>query len=223
VARSSRRYRARCRARGTSAATIGRPPRSDGSPLTYAASFSLALMGQLRVIVYSVTRETDSGLHRQLRYFDSRCGASLSRLRTGANACVVQPWSVLEMQERMLALRRGSRVHAGTPLVRLDPLTRDLMEGVRRLPLTTCEYLLVECLLRKPNAPVPRDQMICYVWPEKDDIDASTVNLIVSRLRRRLELHAIEVRIETIGRFGYQLRVPSSFVCSAPEPGLTPR
>ncbi len=145
-------------------------------------------------------------------------------LRAGADACFRYPFSFIEMHERMLALLRtgaapvthttlgtpGPQTLAGSEAIAplLDASTREIVEGARRAELTRREYLLVECLLRQPNMPVPRDQMIRYAWPEKDDIDPSTVNLVVSRLRRKLEREAIEVRIETISRYGYQLTLP---------------
>jgi two-component system, OmpR family, response regulator len=128
-------------------------------------------------------------------------------LRAGADACFVQPWSVLEIQERMLALQRSTQSAAGTPPARLDPLTRDLVEGDRRISLTTREYLLVECLLRQANAPVARDQLIRYAWPEKGDVEPSSVNLVVSRLRRKFEAHGARTTIETVNRYGYQLEI----------------
>jgi two-component system OmpR family response regulator len=134
-------------------------------------------------------------------------------LRAGADACFVQPYSFLEMQERMLALHRTSvarSAHAtqspvNTPALKLDPLTRDLVEGTKRVLLTKREYLLIECLLRQANAPVARDQLIRYAWPDKEDVDPASVNLVVSRLRRKLELDGFSARVETISRFGYQL------------------
>ncbi|MFK4444699.1 two-component system OmpR family response regulator [Caballeronia udeis] len=127
-------------------------------------------------------------------------------LRAGADACFVQPYSFIEMQERMLALYRSS-VH--DPMLdlslRLDPLTRELVEGDKRFTLTKREFLLVESLLRQPDAPVARDQLIRYAWPDKDVVDPSSVNLVVSRLRRKLELHNFGARLETVSRFGYQI------------------
>jgi DNA-binding response OmpR family regulator len=148
-------------------------------------------------------------------------------LRAGADACFRHPFSFIEMHERLFALMRATAACSGnaqgTPpapaanglqsvqnLPQLDAGTREIVEGVRRAELTRREYLLVECLLRQANTPVPRDQMIRYAWPEKDDIDASTVNLVVSRLRRKLARQAIEVRIDTISRFGYQLTIPAA-------------
>lgn len=126
-------------------------------------------------------------------------------LRAGADACFVQPWSILEIQERMLALRRTALAQASPCAARLDPLTRDLVVDERRISLTTREYLLVECLLRHANAPVAREQLIRYAWPEKGDVEPSSVNLVVSRLRRKFITHGARAQIETINRYGYQL------------------
>lgn len=137
-------------------------------------------------------------------------------LRAGADACFGQPYSFIEMHERMQALRRNAVSRAAHDLppaaaaastaLTLDPLTRELVDGQGRLVVTRREYLLLECLMRQLNAPVPRDQLIRYAWPEKDDVDPSSVNLVVSRLRRKLAQHLPQVHIETVSRYGYQIR-----------------
>lgn len=136
-------------------------------------------------------------------------------LRAGADACFRYPVSFIEMHERMLALMRTTnssplptpaKQNSVRPQLNAD--TREIVEGTCRAELTRREYLLLECLLRHPDTPVPRDQMIRYAWPDKDEIDPSTVNLVVSRLRRKLESQGFEARIDTISRYGYQLTLP---------------
>ena len=132
-------------------------------------------------------------------------------LRAGADACFVQPYSYIEMQERMLALHRASPQltsdHAADAALHLETATHELVEGSKRLAVTKREFLLIECLLRQPNAPIARDQLIRYAWPDKETVDPSSVNLVVSRLRRRLERYGFNARVETVSRFGYQLSV----------------
>lgn len=132
-------------------------------------------------------------------------------LRAGADACFAQPYSFLEMQERMLALHRAASTRSNQPrdtyALKLDPLTRDLVEDGRRVLMTKREYLLIECLLRQANAPVAREQLIRYAWSDKEDVDPSSVNLVVSRLRKKLEAHGVRAKVETVSRFGYQLTV----------------
>ncbi|MDR5835128.1 response regulator transcription factor [Caballeronia sp. LZ034LL] len=131
-------------------------------------------------------------------------------LRAGADACFVTPYSIMELQERMRALRRGA-VAAPTDseahqTIRLEPATRELVEGKRRICIGKREFLLIECLLRQANLPVPRDELIRYAWPEKESVDPASVNLIVVRLRKKLEEHGFAAQLDTVNRYGYQLR-----------------
>jgi two-component system, OmpR family, response regulator len=130
-------------------------------------------------------------------------------LRLGADACFVQPYSFLEMLERMIALHRAAHpASSGEPEdagLALDALTRELVQGETRVSMTKREFLLLECLLRHVNAPVARDTLIRYAWPDRDDVDPSGVNLAVSRLRRKLDAHGFRCKVDTISRFGYQL------------------
>jgi DNA-binding response OmpR family regulator len=140
-------------------------------------------------------------------------------LRAGADACFCQPYSFIEMHERMQALQRigmgraagggsgRSSVFSAVDEPSLDTATRELVFGGRRVGVTRREFLLLECLIKQVNAPVARDQLIRYAWPEKEDVDPSSVNLVVSRLRRKLLGDLPEVRIETVSRFGYQVSV----------------
>jgi two-component system, OmpR family, response regulator len=135
-------------------------------------------------------------------------------LRAGADACFFQPYSFIELHERLQALHRADSARAAhAPRAmhgfKLDPTTRELVAGDIRLDVTRREYLLLECLLRQFNAPVPRDQLIRYAWPEAEFVDPSSVNLVVSRLRRKLAQRAPRVRIETVNRYGYQIIVDS--------------
>jgi DNA-binding response OmpR family regulator len=137
----------------------------------------------------------------------------VSALRAGADACFGQPYSFIELQERMQALQRTALPTFTTierttrPSLQLDALTRELVDGNHRVAVTKREYLLLECLMRQLNAPVPRETLIRYGWPDKEDVDPASVNLVVSRLRRKLEQHLPDAQIETVSRFGYQLAV----------------
>jgi DNA-binding response OmpR family regulator len=130
--------------------------------------------------------------------------------QTGVGPGSRYPCTVLRgAQERMLALHRASVACSATSSIdtaslRLDALTRDLVEDGKRVLMTKREYLLIECLLRQANAPVARDQLIRYAWPDKENVDSSSVNLVVLRLGRKLETNGIGASVETVSRYGYQ-------------------
>ncbi|MFC0400693.1 response regulator transcription factor [Paraburkholderia rhizosphaerae] len=133
-------------------------------------------------------------------------------LRAGADVCLTPPYSFVEIHERIVAMQRITVALPAEPVssaaqitVQLDAATRELVAGAGRVALTRREYQLLECLLRRFDAPVPRDQLIRYAWSEKEEVDPACVNLVVSRLRRKLAGRCPQVRIETVSRYGYQL------------------
>jgi two-component system OmpR family response regulator len=142
-------------------------------------------------------------------------GDRTAMLRAGADACFTQPYSYLEMHERMQVLHRTATVRhqraqrepqeSQPAQLQLDPLKRELVDGHRRLPLTKREYLVLECLMRQFDAPVRHDELLRYAWPEKEDIDLSTASPLVWRLRRKLKQHLPDVNISTVSCYGYQL------------------
>ncbi|MGF6765788.1 two-component system OmpR family response regulator [Paraburkholderia sp. GAS33] len=133
-------------------------------------------------------------------------------LRAGADACFARPFSFIEMHERLQALHRAALTRsrgdqqAVMPL-RLDSMTRELVSGERRLLLTKTEYLLLECLMRQVNVPVPHEQLIRYAWPGKDIVTSSSVSPLIWRLRSKLKTHVPLVHINTVNCYGYQLSV----------------
>ena len=148
-------------------------------------------------------------------------GDRTTMLRAGADACFTQPYSYLEMHERMQALHRTAlfrRQRDPLPtLLRLDPLKRELVDGQRRLALTKREYLVLECLMRQFDVPVRHDELLRYAWPEKEDIDLTTASPIVWRLRRKLKQHLPDVNIATASGYGYQLTWTPACVVASPQ------
>lgn len=136
-------------------------------------------------------------------------------LRAGADACLSQPHSLLELNERMRALRRLRSAHAcddGTAAssIRLDATTREIVADDQRVAMTPREYLAIECLLREQGAPVSRERLIGYAWPDSSDTDPASVNTVVSRLRRKFARDLPQVRIDTVSCLGYRIALASS-------------
>lgn len=141
-------------------------------------------------------------------------------LRAGADACFSRPFSFIEVHERLQALRRIALTDAtsqpvGEDSVQLDPITRELVSGEQRVPLTKTEYLLVECLIRRLNSPVKHEQVVRYAWPDREYIDQSSVTPLIWRLRCKLKARLPRVRINTVNCYGYQLSLEPSLECSA--------
>jgi DNA-binding response OmpR family regulator len=158
---------------------------------------------------------------------DSSARAAL--LWVGVDACFARQFSFMELHERiqrLCALREkrrdemaearlpeASAVVSPTPASdapRLDTHARAIVRGAHRMALTRQEFLLLECLMRGRDTAIGRADITRYAWPDKDDINPASVNLVISRLRKKLEAGGFELGIETVAGVGYRLAYPSA-------------
>src|ERR1700728_3904649 len=68
----------------------------------------------------------------------------------------------------------------------LDPARRVAARAGRRLPLTTKELAVLECLLAADGRPVSAEELLERVWDEAADPFTSTVKTTIGRLRAKL-------------------------------------
>lgn len=138
----------------------------------------------------------------------------ISILYAGASACLSLPLSSAELHERLHALLRLRHTAFVTSIpakhgLELDLASLALTVGHERITVTRREGLLLDCLIRHFDVPVPREQLIRYAWPEADYVDPSNINLMVTRLRQKLDLHLPRLCIRTVRRYGYQISIRS--------------
>lgn len=120
-----------------------------------------------------------------------RIADRVKALDAGADDYLVDPCSLTEMAARVRALARRQGGNGFRPLevanVRLDPITRQVYRGQRRLHLTPKEYALLECLMRHAGQPVSRETIAAHAWNKRWDRLTNEIDVFVSRLRRKLE------------------------------------
>ena len=132
----------------------------------------------------------------------------VSLLDLGADDYIVKPFELAELSARVRALaRRG--MGKSSPQIQIDGLRMDI--GMRTaslddlpLELGKREYDLLECLaVNAPNT-VNKDQIVVKLFGLDDTGTPNAVELLVSRLRRKLEGSSVE--IHTQRGAGYLLR-----------------
>jgi two-component system copper resistance phosphate regulon response regulator CusR len=129
-------------------------------------------------------------------------------LDAGADDYLVKPFDFGELLARMRALQRRPAAVQQPEIVvgdlRFDPATRQVLVGGRQAVLTATEFGILELLVRKSPAVVPRRSIALNVWEdEADAMGSNTIDVHLARLRAKLADG--RVRIETVRGIGYRL------------------
>ncbi len=134
-------------------------------------------------------------------------------LRAGGDDYLTKPFSFSELLARIQALiRRASAVAEPTSLeagdLRLDLLTREVTRKGRTVTLPGREYALLEYLLRNTGRPVSKTMILEHVWDYDFDPQTSVVDVLVSRLRQKIDEGFKQKLIHTVRGVGYVLKAP---------------
>ncbi|MFY9782088.1 MAG: response regulator transcription factor [Acidimicrobiales bacterium] len=133
-------------------------------------------------------------------------------LDVGADDYLVKPFDLAELLARLRALLRRHNVGEadGTVLrfedLTLNPQTREVHRGERRVELTKIEFDLLELFLHHPRQVLTRDQILDLVWGYNFDSGTNSLAVYIGYLRRKLEEDNKPRLIQTVRGVGYALR-----------------
>ncbi|MDG0815808.1 response regulator [Bdellovibrio svalbardensis] len=146
-----------------------------------------------------------------LRELDDR----LKGLNLGADDYLSKPFATAELQIRVKnLLKRSQNISEVTQLIfqdlKLNRLNRNVIRGEKKLDLLSHEFALLDLLMSNPNKILCKQTILKEVWNYDFDPQTNIVDVLVCRLRSKMERNFPTRMLYTVRGVGYILKSESS-------------
>jgi two-component system, OmpR family, response regulator len=135
----------------------------------------------------------------------------VSGLQAGADDYLTKPFAFSELLARVQALIRRathsvepSKLSAGD--ITMDLISREVTRGGRKIDLQAREFALLELLLRYSGRVVTKTMILEHIWDYSFDPQTNVVDVLVHRLRAKVDKDFPAKVIQTIRGVGYVLK-----------------
>jgi two-component system response regulator PhoP len=162
-------------------------------------------------------------LIRRLRQQGKTCGVlvltardrwqdKVEGLGAGADDYVAKPFHFAELQARLAALLRRSAGWA-SPLLQCGPIVLDtraqtvVVDGAA-VDLTSYEYRILEQLMLHAGEVISKSELTEKLYEQDFERDSNVIEVLIARLRRKLDPRDALHPIETLRGRGYRLALP---------------
>jgi DNA-binding response OmpR family regulator len=136
--------------------------------------------------------------------------STVEGLSEGADDYLGKPFDLAVLAARARALLRRNERRPTQELkcgnVRLDPSRRAAWKDGRELELTARELAILEALMKRNGGVISREEILEEAWGEREEPMSNTIDVLIGRLRRKLDSPGHSTRIEAVRGTGYRLR-----------------
>jgi two-component system, OmpR family, response regulator len=132
-------------------------------------------------------------------------------LQAGSDDYLTKPFAFSELLARVQALiRRSTKAIEPTRLtageLSLDFVTREVVRADKKIDLQPREFALLEYLMRHPGRVVSKSMIMEHVWGYDFDPQTNVVDVLVCRLRNKVDRDFDQKVIHTHRGIGYALK-----------------
>jgi len=129
-------------------------------------------------------------------------------LDAGADDYLTKPFAFEELLARVRALlrRKKEELELRVDDLVLDLLGRKVFRAGKEIELTSKEFAVLECLMKRAGEILTREEIGSYVWGEDYDSTTNIVDVYINHLRRKIDQDFPKKLIHTVRGMGYMLK-----------------
>ncbi len=173
-----------------------------------AAIIDIGLPGMSGIEIIQKLREQENTTPVLILTARSRWQEKVEGLEAGADDYLVKPFQMEELMARVKALLRRATGSATTELkcgcITLNLDAQQVLLNDALVDATAFEYRMLEYLMRHSSEAVSKSRLADYLYPHDDDRDSNVIEVLIGRLRKKLDPDGSLKPIETIRNRGYR-------------------